>query len=189
MGGAGGKLLGLLLCLQCLTELHGVFIRFTNVTCESKDLTMSIVEYCAVTTLSKNKNSISLRYAMLKPVFRNIEIYFQLMTRGSESIHAVSNWQPFLYTMKLDLCRFWKNHHNYLARMVFEFIDGHTNMNHTCPYTKEKYISIDGLTNTEVSAKIRGVPMPKGFYALFTKWSTENITRVLTNYYFEVISP
>ncbi|EDW46698.1 GM20826 [Drosophila sechellia] len=127
MGGAGGKLLGLLLCLQCLTELHGVFIRFTNVTCESKDLTMSIVEYCAVTTLSKNKNSISLRYAMLKPVFRNIE--------------------------------------------------------------KEKYISIDGLTNTEVSAKIRGVPMPKGFYALFTKWSTENITRVLTNYYFEVISP
>jgi len=63
------------------------------------------------------------------------KIYFQLMTRGSESIHAASNWQPFLHTMKLDLCRFWKNHHNHLARMVFEFIDGHTNMNHTCPYT------------------------------------------------------
>ncbi|XP_043655447.1 uncharacterized protein LOC122621592 isoform X1 [Drosophila teissieri] len=189
MGSAVGKLLGLLLCLQCLIELHGVFIRFTNVTCESKDLSMSIVEYCEVTNLSKNKNSISLRYTMLKPMLRNIEVYFQLMTRGSESINTVSNWRPFLHTMTLDLCRFWKNHHNYLARMVFEFIEGHTNVNHTCPYTKENYISIEDVTNTEVSGKIRGVPMPKGFYALFTKWSTENISRVQTNFYFEVLSP
>jgi len=51
-------------------------MRFTNVTCESKDLSKSIVEYCAVTTLSKNKNSISLRYAMLKPMFTNIEVIY-----------------------------------------------------------------------------------------------------------------
>ncbi|XP_026834528.1 uncharacterized protein LOC6541506 isoform X2 [Drosophila erecta] len=173
-----------------MSDRVAFFIRFNNVTCESTDLSMWTVEYCKLTNLSKDKNRISLRYTMLQPMLRNIEIYLQLMTRRSESINVASNWQPFLYSVKLDYCRYLKNHHhNYLAKMVFEFIEGHSNLNHSCPYTKEKYICIDDVTNTEVSRKIRGVPMPKGFYALFTKWSTENITRTVTNYYFEVVNP
>ncbi|XP_037715796.1 uncharacterized protein LOC119550881 [Drosophila subpulchrella] len=183
-----GQLFGLLLCLHCVTELHGLFMKFTNVTCESKDLNMGTVEYCKLKTLGKNKNSVRLRYSMLKPVFGNIGFHFQLMTKGSENPDGTSNWQPFLYAMNLDLCRFWKNRQNYLARMVFVFIEGHSNLNHSCPYSKEKFIAIDGITNTDVSNQIRGVPLAKGFYALFTKWSTENITRVLTNFYFEVLS-
>ncbi|XP_017001591.2 uncharacterized protein [Drosophila takahashii] len=183
-----GKLIGLLMCLQCVTQLHGMFMKFTNVTCESKDFSKSRVEYCEVKTLGKNKNSIRLRYSMLQPVFDNIGFHFQLMTKGSESVDGTPNWQPFLYAVNLDMCRFWKNRHNHLAKMVFEFIEGHSNLNHSCPYTKEKFISIDDVTNTEVSSMIRGIPMAKGFYSLFTRWSTENITRVLTNFYFEVLS-
>ncbi|XP_017077367.1 uncharacterized protein LOC108112127 [Drosophila eugracilis] len=188
MSNLAGTLFGLLLGVQCLTELHGVFILFTNVTCESKDLSISVVEYCEVTSLGKTKNSVRLRYTMPKPVFKNIGFHFQLMTKGSESINGVSNWQPFLYGMNLDMCRFWKNRHNYLAKMVFELIEGHSNLNHSCPYSNEKFIAIDGITNTDISSKIRGIPLTKGSYALFTKWSTENITRVLTKFYFDVLS-
>jgi len=49
-------------------------MKFTNVTCESKDLNMGTVEYCELKTLGKNKNSVRLRYSMLKPVFGNIGV-------------------------------------------------------------------------------------------------------------------
>ncbi|XP_016958452.1 uncharacterized protein LOC108030206 [Drosophila biarmipes] len=188
MGKLVGILFGLFLCLQCAIELHGLFMKFTNVTCESKDLSMGTVEFCELKTLGKNKNSISLRYSMLKPVYGNIGFHFQLMTKASESSDGTSNWQPFLYAMDLDMCRFWKNRHNYLARMLFELIKGHSNLNHSCPYSKEKFIAIEDITNTDISSQIRGVPMAKGSYALFTRWSTENITRVMTNFYFDVLS-
>ncbi|XP_016980956.1 uncharacterized protein LOC108045961 [Drosophila rhopaloa] len=188
MDNLSGKLFGLFLFLQCVTEFHGVFIRFTNVTCESKDLSMSVVEYCELKTLGRTKNSISLRYTMLKPVSKNIGFHFQLMTKGSESVDGVSNWQPFLYAMDLDLCRFWKKRNNYVAKKIFELIQGHSNLNHCCPYSQEKFIAIDGLTNTDVSSKINGVPMTRGFYSLFTKWSTDNVTRFQTNFYFEVLN-
>ncbi|XP_041563123.1 uncharacterized protein LOC121466769 [Drosophila elegans] len=188
MGNLARNLFGLFLCLQCVTELHGVLIRFTNVTCESKDLSMGAVEYCEVNTLGRTKNSIRLRYTLLKPVFKDIWFHFQLMTKGTEGFDGTLNWQPFLYAMDLDMCRFWKNRYNYLARKVFEIIEGFSNLNHSCPYSKEKFIAIDDITNTHVSSKLHGMPMAKGFYSLFTKWSTANVTRVQTNFYFEVLS-
>ncbi|KAH8237207.1 hypothetical protein KR038_007053 [Drosophila bunnanda] len=188
MGNLVAKLLGILLCLQCVAELHGLFLRFTDVTCESKDLSMGKVEYCEVKPLGKNKNSIRVRYSMLQPVFNNIGFHLQLMTRGSKSTNGAPNWQPFLYAMNIDMCRFWKNRYNHLARMVFELIEGHSNINHSCPYAKEKFIAIDDLTNIEVSSRLHGMPMAKGLYSLYTRWSTQNQTRVETNFYFEVLS-
>ncbi|KAH8252590.1 hypothetical protein KR032_000691 [Drosophila birchii] len=183
-----GKLLGILLCLQYVAELQGLFVQFTDVTCKSKDLSMGKVEYCEVRSLGKNKNSIRVRYSMLQPVFSNVGFPLQLMTKSSQSANGAPNWQPFLYAMNIDMCRFWKNRYNYVARMVFELIEGHSNLNHSCPYSKEKFIAIDDLTNSEVSSKLHGMPMAKGLYSLFTRWSTDNQTRVETNFYFEVLN-
>ncbi|XP_017050180.1 uncharacterized protein LOC108094232 [Drosophila ficusphila] len=150
---------------------------------------MATVEYCELTTLSKTKNSIRLRYKLLEPGFHKLMLHLQLMTKGSESVDGAPNWQPFLYEINLDFCRFWKkNRSNHLAKMIFNFIEGHSNLNHSCPFLTEDYFAIEGITNTEISSKIHGLPMAKGFYALYTKWLTENITRIQTNYYFEVLS-
>nr|XP_041631700.1 uncharacterized protein LOC108081292 [Drosophila kikkawai] len=112
---------------------QGLFVRFTEMTCESKDLSMGKVEYCEVKSLNKNNNSIRVRFSLLQPVLNNIGFHLQLMTKGSQSINGAPNWQPLLYAMNIDMCRFWKN--NYLARIVFELIEGHSNLNHSCPYS------------------------------------------------------
>lgn len=50
---------------------------------------------------------------------------------------AVRNngWKPFLYAIDIDMCRFWKLRYNAIAKMLFAFLDGHTNINHSCPYS------------------------------------------------------
>lgn len=62
------------------------------------------------------------------------QFWTQLMTRSSESPNGVTDWQPFLYSLNIDLCRVLKNRYNYVAKMIFELIDGHSNLNHSCPY-------------------------------------------------------
>ncbi|XP_068148002.1 uncharacterized protein [Drosophila tropicalis] len=168
--------------LICLVQIKAAFLRFSNITCESKDESLAKVNYCHLKTLGKGRNSFSLRYDMLYPVYRDIGFHLRLMVKGN------GRWKPFLYEINIDMCKFWKSRYNSIAKMVFAFLNGHTNMNHSCPYSKDKYIAIDNVLNTEVSTKLHGLPLGKGFYALFTRWSTNNITRVETNIYFEIVS-
>lgn len=118
-----------------------------------------------------------------------------------------NSWQPFLYAIDIDLCRFLKSRYNAIAKLLYGLIEGHTNLNHTCPYMvrleypvtyilqhtsavfqKEKYVTIDRVLNTDISKKIRGLPLGKGHYAVFTSWSWKNTTRAMTNIYLEVLN-
>nr|XP_017031868.2 uncharacterized protein LOC108081293 [Drosophila kikkawai] len=173
------KLLGLLLCLKCVIELQ--------------DINIGIVDYCEMKTLSQTKNSFIMRYNFNKPMMNNIWFLINLMTRSSENHNGESIWQPYLYPTNIDLCRVMKNRYNHVAKMVLDLIKGHSNLNHSCPYlvillSKEKYLAIDDITNTEISTRLRGIPMAKGNYSLYAKWIRENKTLVQTNFYFEVLS-
>lgn len=42
--------------------------------------------------------------------------------------------------------------------------------------------------NTDVNKRLHGIPLGKGQYGLFTKWSWENQTRAETNIFFEVLN-
>ncbi|KAH8267099.1 hypothetical protein KR018_005688, partial [Drosophila ironensis] len=161
----------------------GLFLRFTNVTCKSLDPELSTVDYCEMKTLGKNQNSLRMRYSLWKPLTQNLQLQMQLMAKGNRD----DNWHPFLYTANMDMCRFLKNRYNYVVKRVFEFIDGHSNLNHSCPFN-EKYIAIDDLTNTEISSKLIGLPLSLGFYYLHTKWIIENAPRCVNNFYFEVLN-
>lgn len=128
------------------------------------------------------------------------------MTRRSHSDNGVPSWQPFLYAIKIDVCQFGKSRYNYLARKVFEILEGHSNLNHSCPYSvssaymntaiilsqcafqADNFIAIDDITNVEVSSKMHGFPLAKGFYSLFSRWSSDNKTRVESNWVFEVLN-
>ncbi|XP_020815535.1 uncharacterized protein LOC110189701 isoform X1 [Drosophila serrata] len=150
-----GKVLVLLLCLHCVIELQGVFLTFTNVTCEVKDISIGVVDYCDMKTLRKNKNSYILRYNLNKPMMNNIwvniditvdrfernylfnislQILIRLMKKSSESNNDVSQWQPYLYPINFELCRVLKTRYNHVAKMAVDLIDGHSNFNHSCPY-------------------------------------------------------
>ncbi|XP_020815536.1 uncharacterized protein LOC110189701 isoform X2 [Drosophila serrata] len=129
-----GKVLVLLLCLHCVIELQGVFLTFTNVTCEVKDISIGVVDYCDMKTLRKNKNSYILRYNLNKPMMNNIWILIRLMKKSSESNNDVSQWQPYLYPINFELCRVLKTRYNHVAKMAVDLIDGHSNFNHSCPY-------------------------------------------------------
>ncbi|EDW57296.2 uncharacterized protein Dvir_GJ14952, isoform C [Drosophila virilis] len=172
----------LCICLINFGYVQGSFLRFTNITCESKDLSTSSIEYCYVGHLDRLRNYMSVRYKLVQPLQKDFFFRFRLMIRNRNS------WQPFLYAIDIDLCRFWKTRYNGLAKMLYGLIEGHTNLNHTCPYLKEKYVTIDRVLNTDISKKIRGLPLGKGHYAVFTSWSWKNTTRAITNIYLEVLN-
>ncbi|KAH8344554.1 hypothetical protein KR059_011479, partial [Drosophila kikkawai] len=168
----------------------GIFVKFTNVTCEVQDINIGIVDYCEMKTLSQTKNRLKVRYNFNKPMMNNIWFLINLMTRSSENNdNGESKWQPYLYPTYIDLCRVMKNRYNHVAKMALDLIKGHSNLNHSCPYlVSEKYLAIDDITNTEISTRLRGIPMAKGNYSLYAKWIRENKTLVQTNFYFEVLS-
>ncbi|XP_030375386.1 uncharacterized protein LOC115624682 [Scaptodrosophila lebanonensis] len=156
-------------------------MRFKNITCESKDASTISVAYCFVGSLNVHENYISLRYSLLKnETVDKLVLQVQLMRK-------VSTWNPYLYAIKIDMCKFWKHRYNYLAKLIISFLDGHTNMNHSCPYKNETYLTIDNVTNIEVSEKIAHLPLPKGRYALHTTFQANNVTRAQTNIFFEMI--
>ncbi|EDW01556.1 GH20390 [Drosophila grimshawi] len=131
--------------------------------------------------MDHQKNYFSLRYNLLKPITNNVSFHFQLMIRSN-------GWKPFMYGIDLEMCRFWKSRYNAFGKLLFTLVDGHTNLNHTCPYMSEHFLSIDKVMNTDVSKKLSGFPLANGFYALFTKVIFKNITIYGTNIYFQVIS-
>lgn len=47
-----------------------------------------------------------------------------------------NGWTPYLYASDIDMCRFWKSRYNALAKLLLGFLDGRTNMNHSCPYVR-----------------------------------------------------
>ncbi|XP_064540393.1 uncharacterized protein LOC135429845 isoform X2 [Drosophila montana] len=171
----------LCICLTNIGDVQGSFLRFTNITCESKDLSTNSIEYCYVGHLDRLRNYISVRYKLAQPLQNGFFFRFRLMIRNNNS------WQPFLYAIDIDLCRFWKSRYNAIAKLLYGLIEGHTNLNHTCPYT-ETFVTVDRVLNTDISKKIRGLPLGKGHYAVFTSWSWKNATRAITNIYLEVLN-
>ncbi|XP_034102095.2 uncharacterized protein LOC117566660 [Drosophila albomicans] len=169
-----------IICLLNINYANLKLINFTNITCETMDTTISTIEYCYIGHVNELKNYMSLRYALRKPIIKDIGFHLQLMIRSN-------GWKPFLYGIDIDMCRFWKSNYNAIAKLVFSLLEGHTNINHSCPYKDEKYIFIDNLMNTDISRKIRGLPFGKGLYALNVEWSWKNISRVRAKIYFEVL--
>ncbi|XP_032599461.1 uncharacterized protein LOC6560604 [Drosophila grimshawi] len=158
---------------------QGIFLKFTNITCESKDINTSSVEYCYIRQMDHQKNYFSLRYNLLKPITNNVSFHFQLMIRSN-------GWKPFMYGIDLEMCRFWKSRYNAFGKLLFTLVDGHTNLNHTCPYMNEKYLAIDKILNTDISKKLPTMPIGKGHYAVYSSWSWNNMSHVETKIYLEL---
>ncbi|XP_064540395.1 uncharacterized protein LOC135429846 [Drosophila montana] len=171
-------LIPLCICLLNVGQANAIFMKFTNITCDSKYKNLATVEYCYIGQVDQLQNYMSLRYKIFEPIKRELFFHFRLMIRRN-------GWKPYLYASDIDMCRFWKSRYNGLAKLILGFLDGHTNMNHSCPYN-ENYIYIDRVMNTDISKRLPALPLGKGHYALFTRWSWKNVTRTLSNIYIEV---
>ncbi|XP_060651858.1 uncharacterized protein LOC132788447 isoform X2 [Drosophila nasuta] len=51
----------------------------------------------------------------------------------------LNGYKPFLYDFSFDFCRFMRNPNpgNKVETFFYSLIKPYTNVNHTCPYTKE----------------------------------------------------
>ncbi|ALC41263.1 CG33914 [Drosophila busckii] len=122
----------------------------------------------------------SLRYSMFKPVMNGVIFHGKFMIYRN-------GWRSFLYSIKMDMCKFMELRYNALAKLIFGLTDGKTNINHTCPYNNEKYIAMDEIMSTDLSMRLGGIPLGKGQYGFFTRWIWQNATKVETNIFFNVV--
>ncbi|XP_070065850.1 uncharacterized protein Tsp42Ep isoform X2 [Drosophila virilis] len=76
----------LCICLINFGYVQGSFLRFTNITCESKDLSTSSIEYCYVGHLDRLRNYMSVRYKLVQPLQKD----FFVDDQESQQLAAVS---------------------------------------------------------------------------------------------------
>ncbi|XP_043068427.1 uncharacterized protein [Drosophila bipectinata] len=129
---------------------------------------------CEIKAIDRYHNMINLE-GLLNTTINQFQIHFKLLKRES------GGWHPFLYDMKVDVCKFFKNPRSlFIPNLIYSFLKSFTNVNHTCPYLAGSVLRLWNWTPDETGV-IRVFPVDHGQYGVHTKWYANKLPMIQIN--------
>uniref|UniRef100_A0A1I8P909 MD-2-related lipid-recognition domain-containing protein n=1 Tax=Stomoxys calcitrans TaxID=35570 RepID=A0A1I8P909_STOCA len=135
----------------------GVFLKFTNLECESFDKSLTSFDKCRLKALGRHNVSLNI-YIKFNPSLypmNNIKINAQFHQRGS--------FGPYIYNDTMSFCEFMKNPKRWMFwKIIWEAILPATNMNHSCPVNHDVIIKDLSLKEDMMTM----IPFPPNTYQI-----------------------
>ncbi|XP_026843423.1 uncharacterized protein LOC6594746 [Drosophila persimilis] len=149
---------------------------FTNIQCTSLDKEFDDIEYCYIKSVNRSYKYISIKVKLFKTPVTKVKVNAALYQR-------LNGYKPFLYNITLDACKFLRNtDRNPVAKYIYELFNGHSNMNHTCPFDHD--IILEKLPSNFLNTRLTDVlPFPEADYLLETHWYAYNVNRAVIKVY------
>ncbi|KAH8281964.1 hypothetical protein KR054_004370, partial [Drosophila jambulina] len=151
-------------------------IEFTNVICESVDKSFADFEYCRFERVNKTFKYITVKVLLFQKPVTKVKI--------NAALYKSSNgYKPYLYNVTVDACKFFKNlKAQPVARLIYDFLNDFSNMNHTCPYDHD--LLVYQLTADYLNNHLTHIlTFPKGDYLFQMHWMAYGINRAVVKVY------
>ncbi|XP_075160411.1 uncharacterized protein LOC142233396 [Haematobia irritans] len=132
----------------------GVYLKFTNLECESFNKSVASFEKCKLKALARHNVSLDIYIKLNVLPVSEIMLNAQLLHKGN-------GYRPFMYNDTMDFCRFMKNPKRWMFwKIVWDAVMPSTNLNHTCPVVHD--IVVNQLSLNPEMMKL--VPFPANTY-------------------------
>ncbi|XP_060651557.1 uncharacterized protein LOC132788243 [Drosophila nasuta] len=153
-----------------LVEFSASVTRFTNINCEVLEASKTSFKECELKVLGRGKIGLNL----------HMELNFTNTTNVKENIslfRRFSGFCPFMFNKTFDFCKFMANSNSKLSfeKLVLGSISQFSNLNHSCPYTKD--IIIRNMLFKEEFLEF--LPLPSGEYRFQFMTQMDNIWNIL----------
>ncbi|XP_017473404.1 PREDICTED: uncharacterized protein LOC108364296 [Rhagoletis zephyria] len=129
------------------------YIKLTNAICKSFDEKFAIFKSCRLYVYRRREISFTMHVRLFQTPVRNISVNLSLWRKAN-------TFQPFLYNVTVDFCKFLKRRYSPPLRIVYEALFKTSNINHTCPFDHDiildRFVPNDGM--------FRLLPLPGGQY-------------------------
>ncbi|KRF98625.1 uncharacterized protein Dwil_GK27238 [Drosophila willistoni] len=162
MGFQYSIVIGVLLLAHHILEISSR-IELTNLKCIPRDEKFILFEYCRIKSVNRTYKYFSVHAKLLQGPVSNITVNVATYKR-------YNGYKPSLYNFTFDACKFLASKNkNILYNYFYGFVSQHSNMNHTCPFDHDLIVDkvTIGFLNHQATAVL---PIPKGDYAVFTRW-------------------
>ncbi|KAH8250082.1 hypothetical protein KR026_004853, partial [Drosophila bipectinata] len=132
------------------------------------------INLCEIKAIDRYHNKLNMEL-ILKKNLTKFEMRFRMVKRES------GGWHPFLYNMKVDVCKFFHNPSAFfIPNLIYSFMKPFTNLNHTCPYLAGSVLGMWDFTPNE-NGVIGVFPVDHGQYGLHTDWYGNNAPMMQIN--------
>ncbi|KAH8355811.1 hypothetical protein KR200_007241, partial [Drosophila serrata] len=154
-------------------------LEFTNVICEPLDKNFCGFEYCRLEKVNKTFKYITAKVLLFQKPVSKVRINGALYKRSN-------GYKPYLYNVTIDGCKFFKTlRARPVSRLIYDFLNSTSNLNHSCPYDHDIYVSnlSDNYLNNHITHILT---FPKGDYLFQMHWFAYNINRSVIKLYFSL---
>uniref|UniRef100_A0A1I8Q3Q1 MD-2-related lipid-recognition domain-containing protein n=1 Tax=Stomoxys calcitrans TaxID=35570 RepID=A0A1I8Q3Q1_STOCA len=135
---------------------EGLFVKFTNLECESFNKSVVKFEKCRLKAVARHNVSLNIHIKFFVNPIHDIKLHAQLLHKGN-------GFRPLLYNDTLDFCQFMKNPKRWMFwKLIFDAFSPYTNMNHTCPVNHDVIVKDLSLTTDMMQL----LPFPPNTYLL-----------------------
>ncbi|XP_034477233.1 uncharacterized protein LOC117783797 [Drosophila innubila] len=142
--------------------------RFTNLKCESYNISFAKFETCKLNVLGRGVIGSNIHLNLFQVPIHSVSINWSFWRR-------YSGYKPFLYNSTLDFCKFVKQpKKKSFEKLVLDAITSRSNLNHTCPYDHD--IIVDNLVFNDKF--LQTLPLPQGDYKIQLRFASDNIWRL-----------
>ncbi|KAH8313264.1 hypothetical protein KR067_003246, partial [Drosophila pandora] len=100
--------------------------KFTNLVCDVLDPSWVEVNKCRLKAIQREKTTLNFNGTLLKTI-NKLKVHVQIFKKAN-------GWNPWLYNITLDACRFIRNPYVPVVTLVFNLFKDNSNLNHSCPY-------------------------------------------------------
>ncbi|KAH8330342.1 hypothetical protein KR067_001571, partial [Drosophila pandora] len=152
----------------------GISLRFSNFVCQSYNASSTIVNYCRLKAVSRDRVVLHYNATFLHPI-HTAAVRLKAFKRES-------GFKPWLLETTIDCCRYMRKTYNPLARLVYKTVKEFTNINHSCPYEGDQIVN-----GFYVKPELIILPVPSGTYMISLKWFLNQMHQLDTNVTFEII--
>ncbi|XP_041674173.1 uncharacterized protein LOC108114143 [Drosophila eugracilis] len=161
-----------------LTMICMGHVTFTNLNCSSYNSDYLTFPTCRIKAVNRTHKYINIyvKFHELPIINSWVIVKFRRFNNG---------YKQFFFDLSYDGCKFLKQQKNIIAQAFYKTFQGSSNINHTCPYNHD--IIVDKLFSGDLEKGfVKFFPIPSGAYALYTEWSTNNVSRASIKIYVTV---
>ncbi|XP_022213588.2 uncharacterized protein LOC111068429 [Drosophila obscura] len=145
-----------------------VIFKFTNVVCKSYNNSWFVFHNCRLKAVGRNKVICNMNGTVLHPA-TDVTIHMQVLKRAN-------GYKPFLFDIRFDACRFFRNRSPPFANLVYGLFKEFTNINHTCPFVGPQIVK-----DFYLKPELLRLPFPTGYYMVTFRWYFDKKLQFNTN--------
>ncbi|KAH8332107.1 hypothetical protein KR074_009768, partial [Drosophila pseudoananassae] len=147
---------------------NALVFRFSNVVCESHNISWFVFDHCRLKAVSRNRVLLNMMGTVLHPV-DNVQVHSKIFKRAN-------GYKPWLFDFKVDACRFLHKNYNPVAKLIYGLFREFSNINHTCPFVGPQIVK-----DFYLKPELLLLPFPTGDYMLAMRWLFFNRIQFDTN--------